>query len=273
MLIFYSHSQASSHFNLSVRKVKELFNIDYIINKSSEYNPNTKFTVCKCCNNNYTSSKGRNGKCPSCKKKIKSKTKRICKFCLCNSTKFNKINGYNICKNCTSKNLGRKSQAEKISLLFKGENNPNYVNGESNSKIWQTSKWRKLRKIFKNKKCLKCGAEKNIHLHHIIPQCFLEYEEKFNIYNIIPLCSNHHKELHHLQLDIVLLPILYQQYKKDVQELQQYFCSLPEFQSMNLIPDKNYNKLSLVKLVPRNYHKKVQNLHPEFFEQEFSQLV
>lgn len=274
MLTFYSHVQAGKHYQIDIRTAKrKYFNVEYLIDKSTEHNPNTKLLNCKVCNSEYASFQGRHGKCPACKKKIAKKTTRFCKICDIQSSGTNKVNGYSVCRKCTDKGLGRKLQAEKVSKMYKGDNNPNYVHGNSTAKIWQNSRWAKLRKDYPNKKCCKCGTHKNIHLHHVIPQCFLSHEEKFNIHNIIPLCSNHHKELHHLQLDIVLLPILYQQYKKDALQLQQFFFQQPQFQAMNEIGDEKYNKLSLVQLTPRNYYKIVRSHHPEFFQQELVHLV
>lgn len=41
---------------------------------------------------------------------------------------------------------------------------------------------------------------------------------------------------------------------------------------MSQIPDEKYDKISLLKFVPKNYYKKVQNLHPEFYQQELAHL-
>ena len=276
MLIFYSHIQAGKHFNCDARTAKNNFlNDEYIINKSIEYNPNTIFSLCKKCNNKYPSSKGRANNCPNCKNTISKKIyNRICKSCNLTATKLNPVHiKSSICKSCSQKGLGRKYQSIFMSNKQKGKNNSNFIHGNSTVKIWQNSRWVKLRKNYNNKVCLKCNSTNNIHLHHIIPQCLLSFEEKFNLFNIIPLCANHHKELHHLQLDIELLPILYQQYKKDVLELQQFFSHLPQFQSMNLFPDKKYDEISLIQLTPKNYYKTIQNLHPEFFQQEFDHLL
>jgi hypothetical protein len=276
MLIFYSHIEAGKHFKCDPRTAKNnLLNIEYTIDKSSEYNPNSLFKTCKKCKNKYTSSKCRAGYCPSCKNKISKKVlNRVCKICSITATNINPVSLKScICKECSQTGIGKKLQAIFISNLQTGVNNSNFVHGNSTIKIWQNSKWVKLRKNYPNKVCLKCGKTTNIHLHHIIPQCLLPHEEKFNLDNIIPLCSNHHKELHHLQLDIVLLPSLYLQYKKDAQQLQQFFYLQPQFQSMSLTPLKKYDDISLVQLTPKNYYKTIQKCYPEFFQQEFAHLV
>lgn len=274
MLVFFSHKEASKHFNCDARTAKKnLFEVKYIIDRSSKLNPNSKIVYCKTCNIQCLTSEARYGNCNSCKKKIKSRENRYCKSCGVKSCKNNPVSNHKYCKSCTSKTIGRKNQAKILSKKYQGKNNPNYTDGKSVKKLWQDSRWTKLRKNYFNKVCSKCGSTKSIHLHHIIPQAFLSEEERYNLDNIIPLCELHHKELHHLQLDIVLLPTLYQQYKKDAQELQQFLCSQPEFQSMSDEGDEKYYKLSLIRLVPKNYHKILLNLHPEFVQQEFGHLL
>jgi hypothetical protein len=274
MLIFFSHNEAGNHFSCDSRTAKKnFFNVKYIINRSAEFNPNSKFVFCKSCNKKCLISEARSGNCNSCKKKTKPKQNKYCKLCGIKSSTNNIVNNHLYCKSCSNKGLGRKNQGIIISQKYKGKNNPNYTNGKSVKNLWQDAKWTSLRKNYFNKVCAKCSSTKKIHLHHIIPQAFLKKEERYNLNNIIPLCELHHKELHHLQLDIVLLPILYQQYKKDVQELPQLFCSQPEFQSMSYEGDEKYYKLSLIRLLPKNYHKILLNLHPEFVQQEFPYLL
>jgi len=274
MLIFFSHNEAGKHFSCDSRTAKKnLFNIKYIINRSTEFNPNSKLTFCKSCNKKCSVSEARYGNCNACKKKTAPKKDKYCKSCGIKSCINNLVNNHLYCKSCTIKGLGRKNQGIIVSQKYKGESNPNYTNGNSKKNLWQDAHWTKLRKNYSNKVCAKCSSVKAIHLHHIIPQAFLNKEERYNLNNIIPLCELHHKELHHLQLDIVLLPILYQQYKKDAQELQQLLCSQPEFQSMSYEGDEKYYKLSLIRLLPKNYHKTLLNLHPEFVQQEFPHFV
>lgn len=274
MLVFFSHNKAGEHFKCDPRTAKRnLFNVKYVINRTAKYNPTAKFTSCKKCGKKCLSSEARYGNCNSCKKEYKAKEDRYCKSCGVKSTKDNAVSQHKYCKCCTSKGLGRKNQGDIISQKYKGENNPNYTNGKSKKKLWQDKYWTKLRKNYPNKVCAKCSSTKSIHLHHIIPQAFLSKEERYNLDNIIPLCELHHKELHHLQLDIVLLPILYQQYKKDARGLQQLLCSQHEFQSMSCEGDEKYYKLSLIRLVPKNYRKILLNLHPQFVQQEFSYLL
>ena len=274
MLTFFSHIQAAEHFGCEARKAKRVyFNKEYVLNKSIEYNPRVIRLNCKKCGKECLRLEVRYGNCNSCKKAQKDLTPKYCRICNVLSCKENKVNAHLYCKSCSSKGIGRQNQAKIVSKKYKGEGNPNFTNGLSVKNLWQDAKWTKLRKNYPNKICAKCASTKSIHLHHIVPQGFLTLQERYNLDNIIPLCELHHKELHHLQLDIVLLPILYQQYKKDARELQQLLCSQPEFQSMSYEGDEKYYKLSLIRLVPKNYHKILLNLHPEFVAQEFPHLV
>lgn len=42
-------------------------------------------------------------------------------------------------------------------------------------------------------RCSECDMEKDIELHHVLP---LEYCGTNNIWNIVPICRNCHKDLH-----------------------------------------------------------------------------
>lgn len=272
MLIFTSHKQAAQYFKKRECTVKVLFfNKDYILDKSSLSNKNTIKKACKTCGKICTSSEVKYSNCNDCKKnKITLlNNKIICKICK-NPSKYRKSL---ICQICSKQGFGKKEQARILSEKYKGGNNPNFTNGTSDIKFYNTSTWRNIKKIFRNARCSKCNIDKNIQLHHIIPAVFLNEQEKINTNLLIPLCINHHKELHHLRLDIELLPILYQQYKKDVLGLRQFLIDQPLFQSMSCNPDEKYDELFLIQCIPSNYLKIVQNLHPEFFQQEFDHLL
>lgn len=271
MLVFTSHKQASQHFKKRECTVKLLFfNKEYILDKSSLSNKNTIKKPCKTCGKICTSTEVKYGNCNTCKQqKVFEVKEMVCKVCN-NTSKFRKSL---ICKSCSEQVAGRKEQAKILSEKYKGFNNPNFSNGQSEKTFYTTSEWRKVKQFFKNSKCAKCGSNENIHLHHIISAVFLTESEKFNNDLIIPLCSNHHKELHHLQIDIELLPDLYQQYKKDVKELRQFLITQPQFQSMSFNPYEKYHELYLIQCLPSNYLKTVQNRHFEFFQKEFSHLL
>lgn len=272
MLSFFSHVQAGYHFNVDPRTVKKYYNVEYILDKNPLNNPNAKVISCKQCGSSVLSKDARHGNCPACKIKQAPRTDRYCKICNSKSCIENRVNEHDVCKTCTSKGLGRQLQAKAISLKFTGANNPNYSTGTSKTYFYQNSTWRNLKKSLPNA-CEKCGSTDNVHHHHIIPACILSDTEKVNPDVIIALCSLHHKELHHLQLDIELLPSLYQQYKTDAPQLREYFCRQPEFQSMSLPAEQKYSELCLLQLVPKNYYKKIQSVHPEFFQQELAHLV
>jgi 5-methylcytosine-specific restriction endonuclease McrA len=64
----------------------------------------------------------------------------------------------------------------------------------SNETLYNTSKWRKLRKrkLSEQSFCSKCGSQDNLHIHHRIPplgdmELFFEYE------NLDVLCGKCHR--------------------------------------------------------------------------------
>lgn len=56
-----------------------------------------------------------------------------------------------------------------------------------------------LKKAILGKSCIVCGYESFIHYHHVV---FLENGGTDTIKNFVPLCPNHHSEVHHCGLDI-----------------------------------------------------------------------
>lgn len=78
-----------------------------------------------------------------------------------------------------------------------GENNGNYKNGGCGDKVYRTICFSK-----KEKKCVVCGFDKIIEVHH------LDGDNNNNkVSNLIPLCPNHHKMIHT------------NKYKKEIEEL------------------------------------------------------
>lgn len=147
MLSFYSHNEAARYFKIDVRTVKKkLYNIEYIIDKVLNINPQIKLKQCKVCGDIHPSSKMQHLNCPKCKRVVKQGSPRICKFCNSHSVGDNLVNNHSICHNCSKLNLGRKSQAAQASTNYKGINNPNYIHGNSKIKMWQDSRWVKLKK-------------------------------------------------------------------------------------------------------------------------------
>ena len=191
---------------------------------------------------------------------------RIYSKCLaCDNLTLSSKARHGYCKECTKKGVGKKQQGKTISKLFKGPGNPNYVNGKSknnfrskNSKEYRA--WRKA--VLK-------GREG--HTHHILPfALFPQY--KFEIWNGLVLTEYQHIELHRRQLDVVLLPIVYnhlESLKKDVQDLPEWYSHLPEVQSILQLPEKQFPEHELLRVVPSNYRKLVQHHHPEFAQQVF----
>jgi 5-methylcytosine-specific restriction protein A len=64
----------------------------------------------------------------------------------------------------------------------------------SNAPLYNSAKWRKLRsaKIKENPWCAKCGADKHLEVHHLIPPRGNE-ELFFDADNIIVVCESCHR--------------------------------------------------------------------------------
>jgi 5-methylcytosine-specific restriction protein A len=63
-----------------------------------------------------------------------------------------------------------------------------------NEELYKTSQWRKLRKeILKEQPvCSKCGADKGLHIHHIVPPRG-NIELFYDRYNLITICGDCHR--------------------------------------------------------------------------------
>lgn len=231
---FYSYTQAANYFKIDRRTVKQYENIIFSINK--------------------------NLPSPYAQEKIK------CKTCDKQSLKSLARNGY--CKECSKKGLGKKARGKILSKQYKGKNNPNYSHGKTKQSILdrknQWEKWGKY--VFKecNYKCILSGRKDDLQCHHIIP--FSLYPEyRFEKWNGIVLNRFYHIELHRLQLDIQLLPILSES-KLDALQLRQWFAHQPQVQSLLQLPYRKHDQHELIRVVGQksNYHKQLSLLHPEF---------
>lgn len=133
---------------------------------------------------------------------IRVTKKRICIDCNI-LTEVSDLTRVNRCKICVSKNMHRAAQGLKISKLYKGENNPNYIDGKSIERglVRGTGKYKKFIKEFKSSSCEITGFNNNLEVHHILPiSIFPEYV--YCNWNIITICSNMHYEIHKQKLDI-----------------------------------------------------------------------
>lgn len=133
---------------------------------------------------------------------IKQKKKAKCIDCFYSYDKCN-LSRSSRCKECLSKNLHRIAQGRKISNLYKGSGNPNYIDGKSVERnlIRGKSKYKKFVKENKKQYCEVTGFKDNLELHHILPvSLFPEYS--YCTWNVITLCSNLHYELHKQKIDV-----------------------------------------------------------------------
>jgi hypothetical protein len=195
-----------------------------------------------------------------------------CKSCGEQSPKSKARKGY--CKNCTSEGLGKKNQGKIISKKYKGAGNPNYLNGLSTSLEYQSNDWYKIKKHLNYKTCAISGLTNNIDYHHIIPRWFCKIAN-IDIYdknNIIGLNHDYHKVVHHLQLDIELLPILYFLYKKDAHQLQSQFVNLLQLYKVHQYPVHQLQSLNLFQLARYPGKKKLLDLLPEFLQPFLNQM-
>jgi hypothetical protein len=231
--VFRTYQEAGKYFQKDFRTIKKyeglLFNINKELPSSS-----IKWIVCKSCGEQSPKSKARAG----------------------------------YCKLCTKQGLGKKNQGKLISDLYKGIGNPNYLHGNSISKEYQTNEWYKLKKELNFIECKLTGLSDNIDYHHIIPRwfCNIVNIDVYDKNNIIGLNHEYHKAIHHLQLDILLLPILYPLYKKDVHQLQSQFLNLLQLHKVHQFPVDQLQSLSLFQISRYPGKKKLLDLLPEFLQ-------
>lgn len=113
---FASYNEAAKFFNIDKRTLKKYENIKFSIDR--------KIKIIK---------------------KKRTTKKRICIDCN-TLTEVSDLTRVNRCKVCVSKNAHRAAQGLKISKLYKGENNPNYIDGKSIERglVRGTGKYKKI---------------------------------------------------------------------------------------------------------------------------------
>ena len=237
--VFRTFQEASKFYNKDFRTMKKFEGTLFLIDKSIPA-MHTKWITCKHCGEQSPKSKAR----------------------------------ANYCKDCTSQGFGRKNQGNQISKRYKGLNNPNYFNGASRSLEYQHNDWYKLKKELCITKCSLTGIKNNIDYHHIIPRwfCKLANIDVFDHSNIIGLNHDYHKVIHHLQLDVVLLPTLYSLYKKDAHQLQSQFVQLLQLYKVHQYPVDQLQSLSLFQLARYPGKKKLLSLLPGFLPPFLDQM-
>lgn len=152
--------------------------------------------------------------------KLVNRTKRPCVFCgrKCTLSNINKherkcesnpnaikpIRPLKECPNCKkmhSKEGITCSYACSNSHFRSGENNPN----------WKNTSYRSTCFLHHEKKCIVCGEEKIVAVHHMD-----ENRKNNNPSNLVPLCPTHHQYIHSRYRDEVL-PIV-EEYMKNFKE-------------------------------------------------------
>jgi len=237
--VFRTFQEAARFYKKDFRVLKKFENVLFTINKALP-SIHTKWVTCKTCGIQSPSSKARRG----------------------------------YCKECTSQGFGKKNQGLIISKRYKGSGNPNYLNGNSNAMEYQSNDWYKLKKELNFTQCELTYATNDIDYHHIIPRwfCKLVGIDVFDPNNIIGLNHQYHKVVHHLQLDIVLLPILYSLYKKDALQLRSQFVTLLQLHKVHQYPVDQLQSLSLFQLARYPGKKKLLDLLPEFLQPFLNQM-
>ena len=195
-----------------------------------------------------------------------------CRSCGEQSPKSKARTGY--CKDCTVQGLGKKNQGKIISKRYKGSGNPNYLDGSSDSTEYTNNDWYVLKKSLNYNTCALSGLTNNIDYHHIIPRWFCKIAniDVYDKNNIIGLNHDYHKAVHHLRLDVLLLPILYSLYKKDALQLQSQFLNLLQSHKVHQYPVDQLQSLSLFQVSRYPGKKKLLDLLPGFLQPFLHQL-
>jgi predicted RNA-binding Zn-ribbon protein involved in translation (DUF1610 family) len=237
---FRTFQEAGRFFKRDYRTMKKFEGLLFTID-SSLPSISTKWITCKACGNQTPKSKAR----------------------------------HHYCKDCSKEGKGRKNQGKLISTIYKGENNPNYLNGQAPITDYNRNDWYKLKKELNYKECSLTGITDNIDYHHIIPRwfCTLVDIDVYDKNNIIGINHQYHKVVHHLQLDIQLLPILYYVYKMDAQLLHIQFVSLLKQYKVHQYPVEQLQSLSLFQLARYPGKKKLLNHLPEFLQPFLNHLA
>lgn len=245
-LEFYSYVAAAKYFNKDKRTIKKYEGILFTINRSLhkpfnatskkrplQYNNQIKWVTCKICGNNSPSSKARRG----------------------------------YCSECTSKGLGKKEQGKYISKIYKGKNNPNYLHGKSRKLCYNNNSWYKLKKELNYQECALTGITENLDCHHILPRWFCKIRkiDTFDKSNIIALNHEYHKVVHHLMLDILLLPNLFFLYKTGAPLLQEEFLYLLRSHKVHEFPVEKLQEHDLFQIARFPGRKKLFDLLPQSF--------
>jgi len=169
-----------------------------------------------------------------------------CKFCL-KQTILSNLSRFGYCKTCSKKQNGRINQSKIVSEKFKGNNNPNYIDGKSSKRnsIRSTSEYKKFIKENKKDYCEISGLKDNLEVHHILPiSIFPKYIYWKN--NIITICSNLHYEIHKNKLEIEFI----KNHKISKQNFIDFIKS-----KITITNSIHINHYEFIKVLVKNYYK------------------
>lgn len=237
---FSSYAKAAKHFKRDSRGLKKYENILFKINRDVP-SQNIRLKQCTVCLEYVPSAK--------CRQKY--------------------------CKSCALKGEGRKRQGIAISKQYKGENNPNYLHGKSKTHDCSTKEWKQVRTSLNSGVCELTNLTTKLECHHIIPRwfCKLAGIDIFDPQNLILLNHDYHKVIHHLKLEILLLPILYFLYKKDAPQLRKYFLGQLKFHKVHLFPVETIQELHCFQIARLPGKKKLLRLLPQFLPPFYTRPV
>lgn len=223
---FGSYKAAGEYFNLDPRIIKKYKDIKYSINRN-----------------------------------IKNKIyKNNCKGC--SQNKPCRKDSY--CDECTKNNIGRASQARIISERYKGEGNPNYVDGKGvyRNLIRGKAKYKKFVKENKSKFCEVTGFSDNLELHHIFPISIFP-EVIYEPLNVITLCSNLHYEVHKQKLDIEFI--------KSGKTTKEEFISFIK-EKVKIDKSESIDHFTFIKSLVKNYFNYFSNEEIDSIKKQSSYL-
>lgn len=226
---FYSYAQASRYSGKDVRTIRKYEGILFRIDKSIP-SLHAKLQSCKVCGQLFKAHENRAGYCPT----------------------------------CSRAGAGRQAQANYIANRYQGEGNPNYVDGSARQNFRHHHKGKEWAKtvVKRDNSCRCCSRINALQAHHILPVAlFPAYS--LEVDNGITLCGHHHIELHRLKLDLLLLPMMYESLLAG-KLLHNVLCFESTFLKLRLIPEKSFERLELLRVIPKNYHKEISLIHPEF---------
>ena len=274
MFKFRTHNDASRALGLSIKLTRKQEGKSYVLDKTIP-NPQIKWKICRWCKMKSKSSECRGGYCKTCTKKGLGQKHcgnpnniKWVKCQICGSKVHSGICRKGYCKQCTSKGLGHKAGGRKLSKIFSGKGNPNYVHGNTKQshadRKNQWYLWGRFVFYKHNYQCVLSGRKDDLQCHHIIPFA-VSPSLRFSIKNGIVLNRFYHIELHRQLLDLQLLPTLASSIQ-DVQKLVEWFVRQPQIQSLLQLPYYVHDRHELIRVAGRNSNsqRQLSALHPGF---------